>query len=63
MRVEHLRSIKGAVLVVNHTDQKCYQYSILFWDGSISTLDGIFYTADKALEMGIEAIETKIGYR
>ncbi len=63
MRIEHLLTIKGVVLAVYYTNSKCYQYSIAFWDGSIYQPDEIYYTAEKALEVGLEKIRITIGYQ
>jgi hypothetical protein len=63
MRIEHLISISGAILIVYYTPGKCYQYEISFWDGSFARPQEIYYTAEAALEVGIEAIEIVIGYR
>jgi hypothetical protein len=63
MKLEHLVSINGAVLVVYYVGDLCYQYEILFWDGSIYQPQEIYETVDKALSVGIESIKTVIGYQ
>jgi len=63
MIIIHLLTINGEILAVCHTDSKCYQYSIAFWDVGIYQPDEIYYTADKALEVGIEKIRLTIGYQ
>jgi hypothetical protein len=63
MRIEHILTINGAILAVYHTDVKCYQYSIAFGDGGIYQPQEIYYTANKALEVGIEKIRITIGYQ
>ena len=63
MRIEHLLSINGAVLAVYYTSSKCYQYAIAFWDGSYYQPSESYYTAAKALEIGIERIRITIGYQ
>ncbi len=63
MRIEHLISIKGAILVVYYTSSNCYQYEIVFWDGSSYQPQEIYYTANKARDVGIESIKIVIGYQ
>ena len=63
MRIEHLISINGAILMVYYTKGKCYQYEIAFGDYTIYQPDEIYYTANKALEIGIERIRITIGYQ
>ena len=63
MSIKRLLTINGAILAVYHSDAKCYQYSIAFWDGGIYQPDEIYYTANKALEVGIEKIRITIGYQ
>ena len=63
MNIRHVLSINGALLMVYHTDSKCYQYSIALRDGGIYQPQEIYYTADKALEVGIERIKITIGYQ
>ena len=62
MKLEHLVSIKGAVLVVYYVGDIYSQYEIVFWDGSIYQPQEIYDTADKALNVGIDSIKTVIGY-
>ncbi|MBE9168686.1 hypothetical protein IQ238_14615 [Pleurocapsales cyanobacterium LEGE 06147] len=61
MKIEHLVSIDGAILVVYYTSGSCYQYEIAFWDGSIYQPTEIYYTAEAALKVGIERIKIVIG--
>ncbi len=61
MKIEHLVSIDGAILVV-YTSEKYYQYAIAFWDGSIYEPAEIYYTAETALKVGIDCIRVVIGY-
>ena len=63
MTIKHLLTINGALLMGYHIDSKCYKYSIAFWDGGIYQTDDIFYTADRALEAGLEEIRITIGYQ
>ena len=62
MKIEHLVTISGAVLMVYYAGDLFYQYEILFWDGSIYQPREIYETANKALEIGIESIKIVIGY-
>lgn len=62
MKLERLVSINGAVLVVYYVGDLCYQYEILFWDGSIFQPQEMYESADKALNVGVESIRTVIGY-
>ena len=62
MKLERLISISGAVLVVYYVGDLCYQYEILFWDGSIYQPQEMYQTAEKALNIGIDSIKTVIGY-
>ena len=63
MKLEHLVTINGAVLVVYDVGGRYYRYEILFWDGSIYQPQEIYESADKALNVGIESIEITIGYQ
>ena len=63
MKIEHLISINGALLIVYYTSSKCYQYEIAFWDGSIYQPNELYYTADKARDVGVERIKIVIGYQ
>ena len=62
MKLEHLISINGAVLVVYYVGDLFYQYEILFWDNSIHQPQEIYESADKALNVGTDSIKTVIGY-
>ena len=62
MKLEHLVSIDGAVLVVYYVGDLLYQYEILFWNSSIYQPQEMYETANKALNVGIESIKTTIGY-
>ena len=62
MKIEHLVTISGAILMVYYVGDLFYQYEILFWDGSIYQPREIYETANKALEIGIESIKIVIGY-
>ena len=62
VKLERLVSINGAVLVVYYISDRCYQYEILFWDGSIYQPQEVYETVDKALNIGIDSIKTVIGY-
>ena len=62
MKLQHLITINGAILVVYYAGDRCYQYEILFWDSSIYQPQEIYSTADKALDVGINSIKTVIGY-
>lgn len=63
MRIEHLLTVNRAILAVYHTDGKCYQFSVTLSDGGIYQTDEIFYTADAALQAGIEEIRITIDYQ
>jgi hypothetical protein len=63
MKLEHLTSINGAVLVVYYVGDLCYQYEIAFWDGSIYQPQEIYESADKARDVGLESIKIVIGYQ
>ena len=39
------------------TSEKSYQYAIIFGDGSIYQPDEIYYTAEKALNLGRQYVE------
>ena len=62
MKIEHLVTINGAILVVYYISDRCYQYEILFWDSSIYQPQEIYEPAYKALKIGIESIKIVIGY-
>ena len=62
MKIEHLVTINGAVLIVYYVGDYCYQYEILFWDGSIHQPQELYDTADRAFNLGINSIKTVIGY-
>ncbi len=63
MKIEHLISINGAILIVYYTSNNCYQYEIAFWYGSIYQPNELYYTADKARDVGVEKIKIVIGYQ
>jgi len=63
MKIGHLISINGAILMVYYTRSKCYQYALAFYDGSIYQLNELYYTAEEALKVGIESIKIVIGYQ
>jgi hypothetical protein len=63
MKIEHLISINGAILVVYYTNTSSYKYEIAFWDGSLYSPKELYYTAEKALKVGTESIKTVIGYQ
>ena len=62
MKLQHLVSINGAVLVVYYVGDLFYQYEILFWDGSIYQPQEVYERAEGALNIGIDSIKTVIGY-
>jgi hypothetical protein len=62
MKIEHLISIDGAILVVYRTNTSSYKYAIAFWDGSLYSPNELYYTAEKALKIGKESIKIVIGY-
>ena len=69
MKIEHLVTINGAILLVYYIGDcvasrrhRCYQYEILFWDGSIYQAQEAYESADKALSVGIDSVKTTIGY-
>lgn len=62
MKLEHLICISGAVLVVYYVGDLCYQYEILFWDGSIYQPQEVYETAIQARNVGVASIKTTIGY-
>jgi hypothetical protein len=57
MKIEHLISIDGTILMVYYTPGKCYQYAIAFEDCSLYQSDELYYTAVKALKVGKETIK------
>jgi hypothetical protein len=73
MKIGHLISINGAILMVYYTSGKCYQYAIArfgalatpiaFYDGSIYQPNELYYTAEEALKVGIDCIKIVIGYQ
>jgi hypothetical protein len=72
MKIEHLISISGSILIVYYTRNKCYQYAIAlralatpiaFYDGSIYEPNELYYTAEYALKVGIDCIKVVIGYQ
>ncbi len=63
MKIEHLISINGAILMVYYTSSQCYQYEIAFWDGLIYQPNEIYKTANQALDVGVERIKIVIGYQ
>ncbi|HEY9770082.1 MAG TPA: hypothetical protein V6C71_16610 [Coleofasciculaceae cyanobacterium] len=46
MKLEHLTSINGAVLVVYYVRDLCYQYEIVFWDGSLHQPQKMYETTN-----------------
>ena len=62
MKIEHLVTISGAILLVYYVGDLFYQYEILFWDGSIHQPQEMYETVDEALNVGIDSIKTVIGY-
>jgi hypothetical protein len=62
MKLEHLTSINGAVLAVYYVGDLCYQYEILFCNGSIHQPQELYETADHARDVGLESIKIVIGY-
>jgi hypothetical protein len=62
MKLEHSICINGAVLVVYYVGDLCYQYEIVFWDGSLHQPQEMYETADKARDMGLEMVKVVIGY-
>jgi hypothetical protein len=63
MKIGHLISINGAILMVDYSPGKCYQYAIAFYDGSIYQPNELYYTAEEALKVGIDCIQVVIGYQ
>ena len=63
MKLQHLITINGAILMVYHVGDRYYRYEILFWDGSIYQAREIYESADKALSVGLESIKIVIGYQ
>lgn len=53
MKLEHLVTINGAVLVVYYVGDLYYQYEILFWDGSIYQPQSAYPSTDKAMPSSI----------
>ncbi len=43
--------------MIYYTSNKCYQYAIIFGDGSIYQPDEIYCTAEQALKLGRQSIE------
>jgi hypothetical protein len=65
MKIEHLVSINGAILMVYCINTSSYKYAIAFWNGSLYNYspNELYYTAEKALKVGRESIEIVIGER
>lgn len=62
MKIEHLMSINGAILMVYCINTSSYKYEIAFGDGSLYSPNEMYYTADQALKMGMKSIKIVIGY-
>jgi hypothetical protein len=62
MKIEHLMSINGAILMVYCINTSSYKYEIAFGDGSLYSPNELYYTAEKALKMGTQSIKIVIGY-
>ena len=62
MKIEHLISINGAILMVYYTSSQCYQYEIAS-DSLIYQPNEIYKTAKQALDVGVERIKIVIGYQ
>jgi hypothetical protein len=62
MKIEHLMSINGAILMVYCINTSSYKYEIAFEDGSLYSPNELYYTADKALKVGVKSIKIVIGY-
>ena len=63
MKIEHLISINGAILMVYSTGSKCYQYEIVLWNGLIYQPNELYKTSNKARDVGVERIKIVIGYQ
>ncbi|WP_036487317.1 hypothetical protein [Myxosarcina sp. GI1] len=59
--IEYLIGISGATLVVYRVEEY-FCYAIAFWDGWVCKPQEIYYTAEEALNVGIESIKITIGY-
>lgn len=62
MKIEHLMSINGAILMVYCINTASYKYAIILGDGSLYSPNELYYTAEKTLKMGTESIKIVIGY-
>ena len=62
MKLEHLISIGGAILVVYRNGEGDYRYEIVFWDGTLYQPDELYQTSNRAKAVGIESIKIVIGY-
>lgn len=63
MKIEHLVSINGAILIVYYSNTSSYKYEIAFLDGSLYSPNELYYTAEKALKVGRESIKIVTGYQ
>ena len=54
MKIEHLISINGAILMVYYASSEYYQYEIAFWDGSIYQPSELYKTANQARNVGVD---------
>ena len=62
MKIEHLISISGSILVVYLTSDRDYQYEIYFGNGMLYQPQEIYQTAHQAKTVGIESVKTVIGH-
>ena len=61
MKVDKLINIEGYSLAVFYTNSSCWQYSILFPNGSFVSPTEIYYTAQAAERVGREALNKVLG--
>lgn len=63
MKIEYVIGIDGATLVVYRVAEKCYQYEMVFWDGTLYQPQEIYDTATSARDVAVENIFVVIGYQ
>lgn len=63
MKIEHLISINGAILMVYSTGSEYYQYEIVLWNGLIYQPNELYETANQARNVAVERIKIVIGYQ
>ena len=60
MKINKIIRIDGCLLCIFHTS-RCWQYSILFSNGGVSSPDEIYYAPEAAERVGRGAIKATLG--